>query len=87
MTLPYERTRAVLRTGDFLKNLLDPKLTPGVPSAIRQRAAYLFKHYPLGVEWYAIARAAPEVFDEYQVSLWDRAQKPVDEGSEQADGE
>jgi len=46
MTLPIERTNAVLRTEKFLCSLLDPKQTPRVPKSIRQEAARLLRHYP-----------------------------------------
>jgi len=46
MTLPTERTNAVLRTERFLIDLLDPKKTPRVPQAVRQEAGRLLKHYP-----------------------------------------
>ena len=46
MTLPYERTRAVLSTQEFLIDLLDPKKTPRIPNHIRQRARSLLRHYP-----------------------------------------
>jgi len=46
MTLPVERTNAVLRTERFLIDLLDPKKTPRVPRAVRQEAGRLLKHYP-----------------------------------------
>jgi hypothetical protein len=46
VTLPTERTNAVLRTERFLIELLDPKKTPRVPKAIRQQASRLLKHYP-----------------------------------------
>lgn len=46
MTLPYERTNAVLRTEKFLLDLCDPKLTPRVPKGIREQARSLLKHYP-----------------------------------------
>jgi hypothetical protein len=46
MTLPVERTNAVLRTEQFLIDLLDPKKTPRVPKAVRQEAGRLLKHYP-----------------------------------------
>jgi len=46
MTLPTERTNAVLRTERFLIDLLDPKKTPRVPRAVRQEAGRLLKHYP-----------------------------------------
>lgn len=46
MTLPTERTNAVLRTEQFLIDLLDPKKTPRVPKSVRQEAGRLLKHYP-----------------------------------------
>ena len=46
MTLPIERTQAVLRTEEFLKDLLDPKKTPRVPKDIRKKAANCLRHYP-----------------------------------------
>ena len=46
MTLPTERTNAVLRTERFLIDLLNPKKTPRVPRAVRQEAGRLLKHYP-----------------------------------------
>ena len=46
MTLPYERTRAVLNTQEFLYSLLDPKDTPKVPKDVRQWARRCLKHYP-----------------------------------------
>ena len=46
MTLPFERTNAVLNTQSFLFDLLDPKKTPRVPRAIRLQARQLLKHYP-----------------------------------------
>lgn len=46
MTLPFERTNAVVYTKEFLQDLLDPKKTPRVPKKIRRRAHSLLKHYP-----------------------------------------
>jgi hypothetical protein len=46
MTLPIERTNAVLNTETFLIDLLDPKKTPRVPKEIRKRAASCLRHYP-----------------------------------------
>lgn len=46
MTIPVERTRAVLYTQDFLMDLLDPKKTPRVPKEVRRRAGSLLRHYP-----------------------------------------
>lgn len=43
MTLPYERTRAVVHTRKFLKELL---LNVELPSEIRAEAKALLRHYP-----------------------------------------
>jgi hypothetical protein len=47
VTLPEEEARAIAETRTFLYDLLDPKQTPRVPKAIRQRARRVLKHYPL----------------------------------------
>ena len=46
MTLPCERTNAVLNVERFLMDLCNPKKTPRVPSEVRDRARSLIKHYP-----------------------------------------
>ena len=46
MTLPIERTNAVLRTEKFLMDLRDPKKYPRVPKAVREEAHRLLRHYP-----------------------------------------
>jgi hypothetical protein len=46
MTLPFERTAAVLNTREFLLSLLDPKQTPKIPKEIRKKAVQLLRHYP-----------------------------------------
>jgi len=55
MTVPNERTNAVNHTRDFLYDLLDPKATPRVPKAIRQRAHSLLRHYPSDYDMDTIA--------------------------------
>lgn len=56
MTLPVERTNAVLWTHDFLVELLDPKATPRVPKSIRDQARRLLRHYPSPFEMDVIAK-------------------------------
>lgn len=46
MTLPSERTRSIILTERFLRNLADPKVTPGLPKRIREHAKMLLRHYP-----------------------------------------
>lgn len=50
MTIPVERTRAVMNAGRFLLSLLDPKKTPKVPRAIRHEAGAVLRHYPASFE-------------------------------------
>lgn len=65
MTLPNERRNAVLKTESFLRDLLDPKETPGVPKAIRQRASSCLKHYPSTYYMEQAAQFAPTIFGEW----------------------
>jgi hypothetical protein len=46
MTIPSERTWAVLRVERFLMELRDSKKYPGVPKSVREEAQRLLKHYP-----------------------------------------
>lgn len=64
MTVPKERTEAVLRTRRFLLELADTKATPGIPLRVRQRAMSLLKHLPTGGELALAAKALPDVFGE-----------------------
>lgn len=56
MTVPVERTNAVLWTHDFLVELIDPKATPRVPKSIRDQARRLLRHYPSPFEMDVIAK-------------------------------
>lgn len=46
MTIPYERTRALVYTLRFLQDLQDRKVTPRVPRAVREQARALERHFP-----------------------------------------
>lgn len=46
MTMPDERTRAVVHTAEFLRELTMPSVTPKVPHAVREEARRLLRHYP-----------------------------------------
>lgn len=67
MTLPFERTRAVIYTEDFLQELLDPKRTPRVPIKIRKQAASLLRHYPSEFEMNVIAEREDKSNDFYKI--------------------
>ena len=55
MTVPIERTNAVNWTRGFMYELIDPKKTPRVPKAVRQRALHLLRHYPSDFDMKLIA--------------------------------
>lgn len=57
MTLPYERTRAVMSARDFLRrlsNVYQPDGIKGVRSEIRREARAILRHFP---HWFDIGRA------------------------------
>lgn len=56
MTIPVERTNAVINTEQFLLQLLDPKKTPRVPRYIREQAHRLLRHYPTKFDMQLIAK-------------------------------
>lgn len=62
MTLPFERTNALLNARRFLRDLLDAKATPRVPKEIRQEAKWILKHYPSEYDLEKAAKKCPEVF-------------------------
>ena len=60
MTIPVERTRAVIQTREFLLDLIHPSRTPKVPRAVRERAARCLRHYPGTYELDRMHKLAPE---------------------------
>ena len=46
MTTPDESFRAIRQARDFMYDLLDPRKTPRVPKAVRDRASGCLRHYP-----------------------------------------
>lgn len=62
MTIPYERTRALVQTKEFLEAMLDPKATPRVPHWMRGKAKALLRHYPGLYEIERAHKALPEAF-------------------------
>lgn len=46
MTVPDERSRALVYTRAFLQDLRDPRVTPRVPKKVRDTASWLLRHYP-----------------------------------------
>jgi hypothetical protein len=53
LTLPYERTRAVLNAREFLFRLSTPFVQDGIkriPASVRDEARRLLRHYPSVVD-------------------------------------
>ena len=61
MTLPDERYRAVVRTQEFLVEILN---TPRVPKAIKEQARSCLRHYPSAWDMRQAAENCPDVFQE-----------------------
>jgi len=72
MTMPSERFNAVLRTEQFLKDLMDPKRTPRVPKSIRDQAYSCLRHYPGHWDMQRAAEDSPQIFatDGEALSTW-----------------
>lgn len=84
MTLPYERTRTLINTYEFLLRLSSPYVENGIkriPAEIRKEARWLMKHFPRPYDIHAAAKCAPDVFDEQEILRYDeeRQQQWVDE--------
>lgn len=59
MTMPDERTRSVKYAREFMRDLLDPGITPKVPKAIRQMASRVLRHFPGDHELVKASRVDP----------------------------
>jgi hypothetical protein len=59
MTLPDERYRAVVKTQEFLVEILN---TPRVPKTIKEQAMSLLRHYPSAWDMKRAAENCPDVF-------------------------
>jgi hypothetical protein len=62
MTLPDERTRAVVMTREFLLRLITREYKR-VPAEVREEARMLIRHYPCAYEIDMAAEKAPKIFE------------------------
>lgn len=65
MTLPDERTHAVLYTKEFLLGLASGTIKR-IPKAVRVRARMLLRHFPTSLDMRHAAKNAPNVFAEIE---------------------
>lgn len=62
MSGPNERTRAVLRTRQFLMRLAEGDASPGVPGRMREEALSLLKHFPTAADMVEAHAQCPKAF-------------------------
>lgn len=78
MTLPNERTRAVISVAQFLTRLTSPYVEGGlkkIPTAVRAEARAILRHFPRAYDLHTAAKACPEVFDEQEILRYDEEQE------------
>jgi hypothetical protein len=75
--MPRERFNSLVYARDFLRSLLDPKLTPRVPLDVRREARYRLKHYPNDWEMEQIRQALPELFGNEGISEVERLKQAL----------
>lgn len=64
MTIGSERLRAINYAREFLKSLLDSKVTPRIRSEIRNQARRVLRHYPGELEMEMMTKLAPELLSD-----------------------
>lgn len=62
MTMPFERTRAVLQTREFLQWVLSADATPEVFTQAKREARTLLRHYPSSIDLHLAHLACPMWF-------------------------
>jgi len=73
VTLPYERTRAVLRAKRFLARLSSPYVESGIKgirSEVRREARDVLRHFPAAFDLMTAGEDSPEVFDRKTAEEW-----------------
>ena len=64
MTIPRERANSIKQARHFLRQLLNPKATPGVPRAVRTQASWVLRHFPGPYDMERVAAQLPDLFEE-----------------------
>lgn len=78
MTLPNQRTRAVISAAQFLTRLTSPYVEGGlkkIPKAVRAEALAILRHFPQPYDLHAAAKACPDVFAEQEILRYDEEQE------------
>ena len=62
MTMPFERTRAVLQTREFLQWVLSAEATSEMFMQAKREARTLLRHYPSSMDMHLAHLACPQWF-------------------------
>ena len=72
MTIPIERYYSIANAQDFKLDLMDPKKTPRISKAIRNRAAFCLRHYPSDYYLYEMAKQCPDLIQHPEIESAER---------------
>ena len=61
MTMPDERSRAMVEGLKLIEDLLIPQVTPRVPGDVRERARWIMRHHPSQRELTLLALKVPDM--------------------------
>ena len=61
MSTPFEKYRAVAMAREFMRDLMNKSITPGVPKHLRDRSYGILIHFPSDADLQAIADKVPDV--------------------------
>lgn len=73
MTLPNERTRAVLVAREFLVRISSAYVEQGfkgIKRDVREEAARILRHFPGALDLYSAGKECPHVFDHETAWRW-----------------
>ena len=62
MTIPFERTRALIECKQFLTQLADPARSPWDPLELQRIATWLLRHYPTLPNIESAHEASPDLY-------------------------
>lgn len=66
MTLPYERTRAVLSTKQLFLDILDNKPYTKTRKGLKEAVSACLRHYPWDSDMKQVIKKAPEIFGDLE---------------------
>lgn len=70
MTMPYERTRALMHTKELLEELQDSSVHPEITADTRRHVTHCLRHFPTVLDLNLLARADPDSYSKVGAT-WD----------------